>query len=156
LQVFMVFPICFFHAMTVRVAPSALLGEEWTPARSTKHQAKLKPWFFLLQWIWAGLWWLMPVILATWELAIRIAVQGLPRQIVHETPISKITWAKWTGGVDQVVECLLCEPSVHTVVPPKTGWVTGSYNRYTSKKTTGEICLLAKKSKGEDHEFYFS
>jgi hypothetical protein len=28
LQVFMVFPICFFHAMTVRVAPSALLGEE--------------------------------------------------------------------------------------------------------------------------------
>jgi hypothetical protein len=25
-------------------------------------------------------------------------------KIVHETPISKITTAKWTGGMDQVVE----------------------------------------------------
>jgi hypothetical protein len=31
------------------------------------------------------------------------------RQIVHETPISKITRAKWTGGVAQAVECLLCK-----------------------------------------------
>jgi hypothetical protein len=30
-------------------------------------------------------------------------VQGQPRQIVHETPISKITRAKWTGGVAQVI-----------------------------------------------------
>jgi hypothetical protein len=35
-------------------------------------------------------------------------------QIVHETPISKITRAKWTGGVDvtQPVECLLCKHEV--------------------------------------------
>jgi hypothetical protein len=52
----------------------------------------------------------MPVILATWESEIRkIAVQGQPRQIVLETPISKITRAKWTVGVVQVVECLLCK-----------------------------------------------
>jgi hypothetical protein len=32
----------------------------------------------------------MPVILATWEAEIRrIMVPGQPRQIVHETPISK-------------------------------------------------------------------
>jgi hypothetical protein len=31
--------------------------------------------------------WFMPVILATWEAEVRrIPVQGLPRQIVHETP----------------------------------------------------------------------
>jgi hypothetical protein len=41
----------------------------------------------------------MPVILATWEAEIRrTEVQGQPRQIVCETPISKITRAKWTGG----------------------------------------------------------
>jgi hypothetical protein len=37
----------------------------------------------------------MLVILATWEANIRrMAVEGQPRQIVHETPISKITRAK--------------------------------------------------------------
>jgi hypothetical protein len=42
----------------------------------------------------------MPVILATRETAIgKIKVQGHPRQIVGETPISKITREKWTGGV---------------------------------------------------------
>jgi hypothetical protein len=50
------------------------------------------------------------VILATWEAEIgRIIVQGQPRLIVWETSISKITRAKWTGGVDQVVEHLLQE-----------------------------------------------
>jgi hypothetical protein len=35
--------------------------------------------------------------------------QGQPEQIVCETPISKVTRAKWTGGVVQVVEHLLCK-----------------------------------------------
>jgi hypothetical protein len=40
----------------------------------------------------------MSVILATWEAEIK--TQGQPKQIVHETPISKLTrGAKWDGGV---------------------------------------------------------
>jgi hypothetical protein len=42
----------------------------------------------------------MSVILATWVTEIgMITVQGQTGQINHETPISKITRAKWTGGV---------------------------------------------------------
>jgi hypothetical protein len=37
----------------------------------------------------------------------RIVDQGQLWQIVPETPISKITTAKWIEGVAQVVECLL-------------------------------------------------
>jgi hypothetical protein len=46
----------------------------------------------------------MLVILATWEAKIRrIKVQSLPGQISSQDPICKITIAKWTGGVAQVV-----------------------------------------------------
>jgi hypothetical protein len=52
----------------------------------------------------------MPIILAIWKAEIRrIKVPGQPRKTVHETPISKITRAKWTGGMAQAVEHLLCE-----------------------------------------------
>jgi hypothetical protein len=54
--------------------------------------------------------WLISVIPATWEAEIRrIAVGGHPRHIVQETPIPKITRAKWTEGMAQVVEHLLCK-----------------------------------------------
>jgi hypothetical protein len=54
--------------------------------------------------------WFTPVILATWEAEIRrITVRGHPGQIVQETPISKVTRAKWTGGVAQAVELRLCK-----------------------------------------------
>jgi hypothetical protein len=36
-------------------------------------------------------------------------VQGQPRQIILETPTSKVTRAKWTGDVAQVVEYLPCK-----------------------------------------------
>jgi hypothetical protein len=36
-------------------------------------------------------------------------VQGQPRKIVQENPISKITRAQWTGGVAQAVEHQLCK-----------------------------------------------
>jgi hypothetical protein len=39
----------------------------------------------------------------------RITVPGQPKQIVQETPISKITRAKWTGGMAQAIEHLLCK-----------------------------------------------
>jgi hypothetical protein len=55
----------------------------------------------------------MPVIPATWESEIRrIKIRGHPQQIVHKTPISKITKAKWTGGMVQGVEHLLCKHKV--------------------------------------------
>jgi hypothetical protein len=58
----------------------------------------------------AGHWRLMPIILATWEAEIRrLLVEGHSRQIVCETPIFKITRAKWTGGLAQVVQHLICK-----------------------------------------------
>jgi hypothetical protein len=39
----------------------------------------------------------------------RISVQGQPRQIVPKTLTSKITKAKWTGGMAQTVELLLAK-----------------------------------------------
>jgi hypothetical protein len=63
----------------------------------------------------------MLVILATWEANIRrMAVEGQPRQIVHETPISKITTVKWSRGVAHAGP-LLCKakPCIQTPAPPK-------------------------------------
>jgi hypothetical protein len=50
----------------------------------------------------------MSVVLAAWEAEMgKIEVQSQARQIVCKTlSISKITRAKWTGGVTQVIECL--------------------------------------------------
>jgi hypothetical protein len=57
----------------------------------------------------AGHQWLMNVILATSETEIRrIEIRGQPKQIVRETPISKITRAKWTRSAVHAVKCLLC------------------------------------------------
>jgi hypothetical protein len=45
----------------------------------------------------------MPIILVTWEAEIgRIAIP-----VVRETPISKITRAKWIAGVAQAIAHLL-------------------------------------------------
>jgi hypothetical protein len=67
----------------------------------------------------ARCWCLMPIIVATWETEIRrIMVQVQPGQIVHETHISKITRAKWTGDV--AVECLLCKHRAMSSNPSPT------------------------------------
>jgi hypothetical protein len=50
----------------------------------------------------------------------RVVVQGQPEQIVLETRISKITRAKWTGGVAQVVELLLCKHKALSSNPSPT------------------------------------
>jgi hypothetical protein len=39
----------------------------------------------------------------------RMEVRSQAGQMVHETPISKIIQAKWTGGVAEEVEHLLCK-----------------------------------------------
>jgi hypothetical protein len=60
--------------------------------------------------LWGQSQWLVPLILATWEAKIgRIEFWGQPGQTVHDSSISKITRAKWIGGVTQAVECLLCK-----------------------------------------------
>jgi hypothetical protein len=41
-------------------------------------------------WAFAGCWWLMPIILTTWENEIRIVVQVQPRQKLPETPFEPI------------------------------------------------------------------
>jgi hypothetical protein len=62
--------------------------------------------------------------IATWETEIRrITVQGHPRKIVCETPISKITRAKWTGDVAQAVELLLCNCKTLSSNPTPTKYI---------------------------------
>jgi hypothetical protein len=64
----------------------------------------------------------VPVIPATWEAEMgRIEIQGQPWPIILD-PSSKITRAKWTGGVAQVVDRLLCKWEVlsSNPAPPKT------------------------------------
>jgi hypothetical protein len=54
--------------------------------------------------------WLTPIILTTEEAEIRrTAVRGQPRGNSLRDPISKITTAKWTRSVTQVIEHLLCK-----------------------------------------------
>jgi hypothetical protein len=72
----------------------------------------------------------MPVILTTWEAEIRrIVVQGQPRQIVCETPISKMIRAKWTESSDEVVECLLCKCKALSSNPSPTKERKKEYRR---------------------------
>jgi hypothetical protein len=59
----------------------------------------------------AEVWWLRPVTRATWEAEIRRIILGSrpARESILGEPSSKITRVKWTRGVTQVVEPLLCQ-----------------------------------------------
>jgi hypothetical protein len=57
----------------------------------------------------ARCWWLLPVIIATWETEMyRTLVQGQPRQIVLKAPISKNNQSKvnWRCGLSHRVPVL--------------------------------------------------
>jgi hypothetical protein len=47
-------------------------------------------------------------------------VLGQPKQIVHETPISKIIRTKWTRGMDLSVEFLFCKRKALSSSPVQT------------------------------------
>jgi hypothetical protein len=74
----------------------------------------------------AGHLWLMPVILKKRQGGFHFEQPG---KIAYETPISKTTRAKWTGGVAQVIQHMLCKhmaefkpqcpPTTHTQLSNK-------------------------------------
>jgi hypothetical protein len=67
----------------------------------------------------------MSIILATWEAEIkRIGVPGQLKKIVHETPISKIARAKWTGGVYEALSSNLSHTHTHTHTQKVTFLIT--------------------------------
>jgi hypothetical protein len=49
-----------------------------------------------------------------------ITVQGQPGQTIHKTSISKITSTKWTGGMAEVIEHLLCNHEALSSNPSTT------------------------------------
>jgi hypothetical protein len=104
---------------------------------TTKNQNKIKKRKFKLEREIKKLkiarhWW-PPVILATWEAEIR-------RIKIQETPISKITRAKWTGRVPQAGERLLCKPKALSSNPSPTD---NNNNDDNNKRKTENSNLLA-------------
>jgi hypothetical protein len=74
------------------------------------------------------------LILGMWGVEIgRITVQGQPRQIVCETPISKITRAKWTGGMPALQ---VWSPELKLVPPKKKKLLEADTNHKITEKET--------------------
>jgi hypothetical protein len=93
-----------------------------------------------------GLWWFTPVILATWEAEIeRTVVWGQLRQIVCETPITKLTRTKWIVGVAQGVQCMLWKQEGLNSSPSSTT---------TNKKKWVNYVKVHKLLDNEDTTFY--
>jgi hypothetical protein len=72
----------------------------------------------------------------------RIAVKDQPGQIVRETPISKITRAKWSGDMAQAVESLLCMPEALSLnlSPTKSRKGRGGRGRESEQRKKA-LCL---------------
>jgi hypothetical protein len=104
---------------------------------------------------------LTSVTIATWEIEIRrIMAWGQPGKIVCKTPVSKITRAKWAGGVAQAVENPFAstQPWVQTAVSQKKKAYLGvamTQWEWCKKLSTprgcwGNFCYLNKKKKNSD------
>jgi hypothetical protein len=83
------------------------------------------------------------VIPAIQETEIRKMIQGQLRQITGETPISKLTRAKRTGGVAQIVEHLLCKHETLSAHTHARMHATQQQQNYLHN--TGRDCRLRKK-----------
>jgi hypothetical protein len=94
--------------------------------------------------------WLTPIILAIWEAEIRrIKVQGQANS--SQDPISKITRAKWTGSVAQVVERLLCKcknPKLRLPSHKKKKKVSSPTNLHFLGENRSDPCKLRGAGRG--------
>jgi hypothetical protein len=66
-------------------------------------------------------------------------VQGQPGQNSPQDPISKITKAKWTGGVTQAVESLLCKCKALSSNPILTKKKKKFSYTYSQKESSGVV-----------------
>jgi hypothetical protein len=99
---------------------------------------------------WQPVWWLMPIIPATQEVAIRrITVWGQIRQKVHEIPPQPIAGCR---GCTPVIPATAGSINRKITVQSKEGWRHGSSGRAQALNLNPSIAKKKKKKKEEEEE----